>query len=311
MVSSFDVAFSYLSMVGTGSLLGRGASSMTGVTVLTPRQFDISVNSTGASILPNLASIPIVPARYWTNAGSAAWDANVAACNAGSGCFVQYYLSGSTIRCGPTFNCGSFPTNMMTINPADILPTFDPIANRVLIGSGPWECGSGATLGGPNCSSSGNENPPLGGSYTLTRFGDGLMPGASGDYVRSSGNLALWLWSEDTGDFTRDFLTVALVAACYRQPAAPLGGIPAPSSCAHFQQGIGANGGPKVVDITTVGIVNRFMGLNWVSPFNWYTSPPTGIAPLTALVLYEGSATLNPASIVSCNVTYPAGGYDC
>jgi hypothetical protein len=137
------------------------------------------------------------------------------------------------------------------------------------------------------------------------------MPGASGDYVRSSGNLALWLWSEDTGDFTRDFLTVALVAACYRQPAAPLGGIPAPSSCAHFQQGIGANGGPKVVDITTVGIVNRFMGLNWVSPFNWYTSPPTGIAPLTALVLYEGSATLNPASIVSCNVTYPAGGYDC
>ena len=310
-VTSYDVAFSYLSMVGTGAFLGSAASSITGVTVLGPRQFDVGVNSTGSATLPNLTSLPILPGRYWTVAGSSAWDDAVRVCASMVQCGLsQYGLAGSLVNC--LIGCSQFPASLLIVNPAYTIPTFDPIANNIFVGSGPWQCGSATSLGGPICSSSGAQNPSLGGSYTLTRFGSGLAPGASGSYFRSNGNLALCLWSNEClHDFTRGFLDVGIVSACYGLPAVPLGGIPSPSSCAHYQQGIGAKGGPTIVGLNQIGIVNRFMSTNWVYPFNWALSPPTGIAPLDGLVLYEGSATLNPASLVGCNVPYPAGGFDC
>jgi len=115
----------------------------------------------------------------------------------------------------------------------------------------------------------------------------------SGIYFRSNGNLAAYLWSQDTGDITHDFLNFSVVASCFGAAVTSTG------PCAHFQRGIGANGGPISVGLSQVAIVNRFVGLNWVAPFNWATSPPVGIIPL-APVLYENTITLNPASVAGC-----------
>jgi len=84
------------------------------------------------------------------------------------------------------------------------------------------------------------------------------------------------------------------------------------TGCGHWQQGIGGdvNGAATKVDVPQIGIVSRFVGVNWIAPFNWITSPPQGIAAFPP-VLFEGSNTLNPASIVGCNLAYPSGGYDC
>jgi hypothetical protein len=60
-----------------------------------------------------------------------------------------------------------------------------------------------------------------------------------------------------------------------------------------------------MIGIGQVSIVLRFFGVNWISPFNWAAAPPVGIG-VPAPVLYEGSITLNPASVVGC-----PNGYDC
>jgi len=194
----------------------------------------------------------------------------------------------------------------MNADPAKTSPSFDPVLSHVLVGSGPWTCGVVTTLGSGICTSTGTMNPPIGGFYDLTRFGIGLLPGSSAtqDYFRSSGNLALWVWSGDNGDFTHDFLNFATVAHCFGQPIAET-----PNPCTHYQQGIGTNGIPTIVGISQVSIVARFIGTNWISPFSWQTNPPTGIAPLSGippLILYAGAYTLNPAAVVGC-----PSGYDC
>jgi len=160
--------------------------------------------------------------------------------------------------------------------------------------------------GSGSCSSSGSQNPPVGGSYVLTRFGKGLAPcsSVSGTYFRSNCNLALYFWSQDNGDIIHDFLNFSVLASCFGRPVTPS------APCAHFQQGIGANGGPVSIGLSQVAIVNRFVGVNWVAPFNWASSPPVGILPLNP-VLYENTITLNPAGLVGCTTPYPSGGYDC
>jgi Bacterial extracellular solute-binding proteins, family 5 Middle len=308
-LTAYDVAFSYLSLSGSGAVFGGGAAPMTGVTILGDRQFDIGVSSVGPFTLPNLTGLPILPGRYWTNAGSTAWDTAMSRCLSIVGCpYAQYTLNGTIVNCtlGWSGCAPSSPTppSLMIVNPANTAASFDPIAGHIFIGSGPFECRQVTNSASGTCSTSGNENPPVGGSYTLTRFGDGLAPASSVNaiYFRSSGNLALWFWSQQNNlNPSTIFLQVAL---CYGKPVDLTG------PCAHWQQGIGANGGPSVVGITQVSIVNRFYGLNWVAPFDWQANLPTGIG-LFAPVLYEGSATLSPASLVGCSPEYPAGGYDC
>ena len=306
-VTSFDVAFSYLSLVGTGAFAGIGAASMTGVTILGSHQVDIGVSSTGPFSLSNITSLPILPGRYWTNAGNSAWDNGVSACTSmGATCYpAQYTLSGGTTP-SCALNCTSFPASLISVNLSQTAAGYDPIVNHTFVGSGPWQCGIMTSSGSGTCTSTGNQNPPVGGSYTLTRFGKGVAPASSVSsvYFRSNGNLALYLWSEDTGDITRDFLDFSIINACYGLPVTSTG------SCAHFQQGIGANGGPNPVGLTQVAIVDRFVGLDWIAPFNWSISPPLGIIPLSP-VLHENTITLNPASVAGCATPYPAGGYDC
>jgi len=117
----------------------------------------------------------------------------------------------------------------------------------------------------------------------------------------------LWAWSGDNGDFTHDFINFSVVARCVGQ--ALTGGS---TGCGHWQEGIGGDvsGGATKVNVQQIGIVSRFVGMNWVAPFDWTTTPPPGIASYPP-ILYEGPATLNPASVAGCTSAYPIGGYDC
>ncbi len=315
-LNAFDVAFSYLSLVGSDAFMGTGATMMTGVTILGPLQFDIglsSPDSNGIFELLALTSLPILPGLYWTNAGQSLWKDKITTCTAtGASCYpAQYTLvgtSGSAPSVNCVFSCTNFPSALMTVNPAKAdAASYDPLSNGILIGSGPWKCDTrdGNTIGS-GCSSTGAMNPPVGGSYVLHRFGKGLAPSSSisNIYFRSNGNLAAYLWSQDTGDITHDFLNFSVVASCFGAAVTSTG------PCAHFQRGIGANGGPISVGLSQVAIVNRFVGLNWIFGWNWATSPPVGIG-LFPPVLYENSIILNPSSVAGCTTPYPTGGYDC
>jgi len=309
-VTSFDVAFSYLALKAVGAFASGGAAPMNGITILGPSQFDINVNAVGPFTLLTLSGLPVMPGAYWTGAGSSAWSSGISACTAtGATCYPsQYTLVGSgTPTAACTFSCASFPATLMNVNLAQTSAGYDPIVNHSLVGSSAYTCGVVTSSGSStSCSSTGAMNPPVGGSYVLSRFGKGLAPASSvsGIYFRSNGNLAAYLWSQDTGDITHDFLNFSVVASCFGAAVTSTG------PCAHFQRGIGANGGPISVGLSQVAIVNRFVGLNWVAPFNWASSPPVGIIPL-APVLYENTITLNPASLVGCATPYPTGGYDC
>jgi hypothetical protein len=308
-VTSYDVAFSYLSLVASGALRGIGATSMTGITVLSPHQFDIGVSSLGTFVIPDLTGLPILPARYWTNAGNSAWDSAIMTCTSNPGCPIsQYNLSGSNVNCA--VNCSPFSTNLMTVNPTYTTVTFDPIAAHIFVGSGPFQCGVVTSSGSGTCTSSGGQNPTVGGSYTLTRFGKGLAPASSvsGIYFRSSGDAALWIWSQQN-DLNPSTI-FGLVAACY------LKSVDLTGPCAHFQQGIGGfnglGGTPAPVNAAQVAIENRFYALNWIAPFNWQSTVfnmiPLGIVQFPP-TLYEGSVTLTPveATLNSCPGPY----YDC
>ncbi len=303
-VTSFDVAFSYLALKATGAFAGGGAAPMTGITILGPSQFDINVNAVGQFTLLTLSGLPVMPGAYWTGAGSSAWSAGISACTAtGATCYpAQYTLTGAgTPVAACALSCASFPASLMNVNLSQTAAGYDPVANHSLVGS------SGYTAGVvTSASSTGAMNPPVGGSYVLSRFGKGLAPASSvsGIYFRSNGNLAAYLWSQDNGDITHDFLNFSVVASCFGAAVTSTG------PCAHFQQGIGANGGPVSVGLSQVAIVNRFVGLNWVAPFQWASTPPVGIIPLPP-VLYENTITLNPAAVAGCTTPYPIGGYDC
>jgi Bacterial extracellular solute-binding proteins, family 5 Middle len=295
-VTAYDVAFSYLSMVASGAFLGADTSTMSGITVLNPHQFDIGVTSNGPFELATLTTIPIVPGRYWTNVGQSVWASAVSNCLTSTCADSQYTLTGSTVNCVGSCTVSAAD---MTINPSDVSATYDPIASGTLIGSGPWECVSSTGVLGQGCSTTGTENPPTGDQYTLTRFGNGLAPASSisGIYFRSSGDLVLYIWSEQND--VNPILAFTSVAGCYALPVNLSG------PCGHFQEGIGNAGSGTPVGVTQVGIESRFYNLNWVAPFEWQTNPPRGIIPLTP-TLHEGSVTLSPQSEVGC-----PSGYDC
>ncbi len=316
-VSSWDVAISYLSLLATGAFQSGGISPTTGVTILSPTQFDLNVNAIGPFTQLFEFGPTIFPGKFWSGIGASSWAGAVSSCSsAGSACFPGQYtlqtpvfstttppvcISGCIPMSSiPAVACAltcTFAANNLNVNPPQTLASYDPLASGTLIGSSAWQCRSSTGVVGTGCSDSGKQNPLV--SYTLQRFGIGTTPGAgiSDHYFRSSGNLALWVWSQDNGDFTHDFINFTVVAACF--------GI-ATGGCAHFAHGIGGTGGAGIGSVQ-IGIVNRFVGVNWVAGnanFVWTTSPPTGIVALPP-VLYEGSVTLNPCSID------PVNGYDC
>jgi hypothetical protein len=419
-VTSYDVAFSYLSEVGNGAFLATAASVMSGITILSPTVFDISVSSQGPFTLPNLTTIPIIPGRYWNGVGQSAWDTAIANCEQTACGIVQYTLAGTIVQCigacqnapgsdvvitgtapavgtalgtdpkikfidhnnaNPTalapaaapntaearetydttiiqdnnigiagcdgvyqpvavgactsadvliFNApgnaapvagnnlsvdtklkfvggaswvagnpviqdsdssGTYTVNgIMQVNHGDLGAGFDAIKNHILIGSGPWQCSTGANLGFACSTPLGTGNHST--SYTLTAFPN---------YFRSSQRLAIYLWSGENDQ--NPVVPATNVGACFNV-AVNLAG-----PCGHFQQGAGNPGAGTTVSVTVAGNVDIFFNLNWLSPFEWATTPPTGIAPLPPLLYGPGTTfTPNPGGS-SC--TTPNNFYDC
>ena len=300
-VTAWDLAFSYIALKATGASLGSKLYAVIGVKVISPSQVDVDVNGIGLFTKPYVGSTIVFPGRFWSSCGASTWDASANT--------QDFATSNAALTpcIGPNVtSAGVLLPSASTVDPAKVLPSYDPLAAGTLVGSGPWVCVG--PMVGLGCSSSGQTGVPPGGTYSLLRNGLGTTPGASlNSYFRSSGNLALWAWSGNNGDFAHDFINFSVVARCVGK--AVTGGS---TGCGHWQQGIGGdvNGAATKVDVPQIGIVSRFVGVNWIAPFNWITSPPQGIAAFPP-VLFEGSNTLNPASIVGCNLAYPSGGYDC
>jgi len=296
-VTAWDLAFSYIAFRSSG--VGPGLAPVTGIKVLSPTQVDVDVNAVGPFTKLFLSNT-VLPARDWVNTSvctAAAWDsaANNPNFNTANSALTACIAQASAVTSSGVITPASGVSN---IDSNKIAPSYDPVASHNLIGSSAWSCGSGSGIGGPSCSSTGTQVVPAGGSWTLTRYGVGTVPGGSlNTYFRSSGNLALWAYSGDRGNFNNDFLNFGAVSLCFGKPVGTAG-------CTVWQHGIGGSAAGTAVGLTQVGIVQRFVGVNWVSPYDWTTSPPQNIATFPP-VMYEGAVTLNPCSVDSVN------GYDC
>jgi hypothetical protein len=132
-------------------------------------------------------------------------------------------------------------------------------------------------------------------SYTLTAFPN---------YFRSSQRLAIYLWSGESDSNAIGPATA--VGSCFNV-AVNLSG-----PCGHYQQGAGNPGSGTAVSVGAVGNVDIFFNLNWLAPFEWTTSPPTGIAPLTpTLPLLYGPGTTYTPNPGGSSCTTPNTYYDC
>jgi hypothetical protein len=172
-VTAFDVAFSYLSLKTTGAFAGTGAAPMTGITILGPTQFDIGVSGVGPFTIQSLFGLPILPGAYWTTVGASAWNRAINGCSLpGNSCYpAQYALITPSGPVACALSCVNFPATLMNVNLAQTSASYDPIANHTLVGSGPWQCGAVTSSGSGICTTSGTQNPHVGGSYVLTRVG--------------------------------------------------------------------------------------------------------------------------------------------
>jgi hypothetical protein len=296
-VTAWDLAISYIALKTTGASNGVGLAPMTGIKVLSPTQVDIDVSAVGPFTKLFLSTF-VLPGRDWVNTSvctASAWDA---AANNPNFAAANTALTACIAPSSAVTASGVITPSASNVDSAKIQPSYDPVANHILVGSGPWMCGSGSSIGGPGCSSSGIQTVPPGGQWTMTRYGAGTIPGGSlNTYFRSSGNLALWAWSGDRGIFSQDFLDFGVVSLCFGQPVGTAG-------CTVWQHGIGGSASGIPVGLAQVSIVQRFVGVNWVAPYDWINGPPQNIAAFPP-ILHEGGVTLNPCSIDLVN------GYDC
>jgi hypothetical protein len=254
-VTSFDVAFSYLSLLGTGAFQSGGASNVIGITILGPHQFDLNLNAVGPTTLVGITGLAVFPGKLWTNAASA-WTTGISTCtgSGASSCYpVQYGLAGTPAA--PTCalaGCPSFAASNMNWDPAKIAPSYDPLSSGTLVGSSAWQCNATPPVGGPNCSSNHTQVPGLSGSFTLS---------ANPSYVHSASNLAFWVWASNGSPTGPSTLTYSFASACFNAVGTPVGTSGAPSSystggsstaqaCSHWQEGIGGPSGTVAAGTT-------------------------------------------------------------
>jgi hypothetical protein len=301
-VTAWDVKFSWATLLANGAFIGSGLAPVVcnvpgcvdGFDVLGPQQIDIHLSVARGPYTAFVGITPVFPGRYWSGpCALGTWDSDVAA--------------------------GNVPNSCMFTAAAKLAPTFDPLGAGIFIGSGPGVCKNPTTfVVGGGCTSTGVASPPPGGTYTLSRFGTSSPVAAQfHEYFRSSGTLAQYIWTGNTGDPVTDPINFAHSASCFGQPAGTAG-------CYRWQTGIGRSANGCVlqrtgVTLCVVGLdqtltIQRFLFVNWVSPFNAATNAPDGMAPYSystdpitgnRLVLYEGANTLLPCSVDQIN------GYDC
>ncbi len=298
-VTAWDVKYSFLNLNATGAFQATSLANIAHINVLDEYTLDLNLKAKGPFTELFIGGVTVIPGHVWSACGASTWNSGVTETNLISG----------NIRNVAEDNCvGSFGApSIITVagTPADS-PTFDPMANNFIIGSGAFTCqsigGSGhpavGTIGG-GCSIDNTQAPAFGlGDFTLTRAGCTLTStgttcgaaGASSDYFHSSGALATYIWTGDIGSGSADFSKVLTVNSCHS--ATPS------ANCPHWAQGIGNPGGTGTnpVGLSQRLKVNSFKGISWIA-FSTekttgtqlilackagYTLPGTTLTPCTA-----------------------------
>jgi len=325
-VTSWDVAFSYLTLNQTGAFQGAGLSPLNDVHVLSKFQFDLVVKAVGPFTQSFLMGPTILPGNFWSACGingSNTWLSDVAAGSVPDNCMEP--CGSGPVPCsantGSVFNAHFDPdTQVGNANSG----TYVAGTTGIVVGSGPWTCESTTGVLGGGCSSSGNQSPPIGGTWTFTRNGctassTGTTCPAPGHspYFRSSGTFALCIWAHASGSHCNGPGTAAQLSAflaCFAKPA------PCVNAVQNWNEGIGnpslaasvvtcdANGnplGPCAPEPSThecpcaTGSVQlseflRFFSINWL--------PIAGNSGSGDWTTYTGIAVANP-------ILYEAGPY--
>ena len=285
-VTANDVKFSILGYLQTG---GRNAQLLSGVidvTILDKSDLLVNLNNTGIFAPGNVGSVPIVPQHVWASATATP--------------------------------CTTRGTASCTVNPTFLAPSFDPVANHVLIGSGPYECRDLSTMVvGGGCSSTGTQSPPSGGSITLQRFGFGFSgTDIAHSYVHDSAKYELWQWADQNANGIVDRSDANSIVACFNQPIGTPG-------CAHWQAPAASTscvasagscnsgslsfppGGNGVVTSTQVSELSAVCGSPWTAPLPYGSLTNVQPFPVTLFeggVQYAGGSGAPPASppIIGC-----------
>src|SRR5438552_4607423 len=216
-VTAWDVKYSLINLNATGAYQATSLASIAHINVLDEFTLDLNLKAKGPFTDYFIGSITMIPGHVWSACGASTWNTGVTGKN----------IAGTSILNAAEDSCvGTFASpNIATVGGvrAD-RPTFDPLANGLLIGSGPYTCESIGGTGHPpvgtigaGCSIDNTQYPPFGlNDFTLTRSGCTLtasgticgVAGSSSDYFRSSGALASYIWSGDIGSGSADFSKV-------------------------------------------------------------------------------------------------------
>jgi len=298
-VTAWDIKYSFINLNATGAYQATALANVAHINVLDEYTLDLNLKAKGPFTELLLGGITIIPGHVWSACGASTWNSGV----------LDKNVAGTTvINAGEDGCVGKF--NMPNIGSIGGVrydsPSFDPLANGLLIGSGSYTCesigGTGhpsvGTIGG-GCSIDNTQYPPFGlNDFTLTRTGCTLtstgtvcgIAGSSSDYFRSSGALASYVWSGDIGSGSADFSKVLTVNSCHSSSPS--------ANCPHWAQGIGNPGGTgtNAVGLSQRLKVNSYKGVSWIgfstpqsagtqlilSCSAGYTIPQTTITPCTA-----------------------------
>jgi len=298
-VTAWDIKYSFINLNATGAYQATALANVAHINVLDEYTLDLNLKAKGPFTELLLGGITIIPGHVWSACGASTWNSGV----------LDKNVAGTTIINAGEDGCvGKF--NMPNIGSIGGVrydsPSFDPLANGLLIGSGSYTCesigGTGhpsvGTIGG-GCSIDNTQYPPFGlNDFTLTRTGCTLtstgtvcgIAGSSSDYFRSSGALASYVWSGDIGSGSADFSKVLTVNSCHSSSPS--------ANCPHWAQGIGNPGGTgtNAVGLSQRLKVNSYKGVSWIgfstpqsagtqlilSCSAGYTIPQTTITPCTA-----------------------------
>ena len=268
-VTAWDVKYSFMNLNATGAFQATSLSNVAHINVIDEFTLDLNLKAKGPFTELFIGGITIIPGHIWSACSSSTWNNGVTGKN----------IAGTSIVDSAEDTCvGHFGAPSITSVGgvrADS-PTFDPVANNFLIGSGPYTCqsigGTGhpavGTLGG-GCSIDNTQAPAFGlGDFTLTRTGCTLTAtattcgaaGSSSDYFRSSGALAAYIWTGDIGSGSADFSKVLTVNSCHSSTPS--------ANCPHWAQGIG---NPSLTSTSNpVGLsqrlkVNSLKGVSWIA----------------------------------------------
>jgi len=283
----------------TGAYQAASLASVSHINVLDEYTLDLNLKAKGPFTELFIGGITIIPGHIWSACGASTWNNGVTGKN----------IAGTSIVNAAEDTCvGHFGAPSITSVGgvrADS-PTFDPMTNNFLIGSGPYTCESIGGTGHPpagtigaGCSIDNTQYPPFGlNDFTLTRTGCTLtstgttcgIAGSSSDYFRSSGALANYVWSGDIGSGSADFSKVLTVNSCHSSTPS--------ANCPHWAQGIG---NPSLTSTSNpVGLsqrlkVNSLKGVSWIA---FSTEKTTGTQLILSCI--EGY-TLPGTTLTPCN----------